>query len=108
MSVSLQVQGAYGPSVMRGLIGNHADLLKTSTVPLPIGQAYAAIVRRTAPAAAGPVPPHYEYWLAMLRPEPLHPGKKVAYCLVGVSRANQPADLAKLETLAAAWVVPTS
>ena len=106
MSVSLQAQGAYGPSVMRGLIGNHADLLKTSTVRLPIGQAYAAIVRRTAPAAQGSAPPRYEYWLAVLRPDPLHPGKKVAYCLVGVSRTNQPADLAKLETLAAAWVVP--
>lgn len=114
MSVSLQAQGmlqaqgADGPSVMRGLIGNHADVLKTSTVRLPVGQAYAAIVRRTAPAAAGSTPPRYEYWLAVLRPEPLHPGRKVAYCLVGVSRTNQLADLAKLETLAAAWVLPTS
>ncbi len=108
MSVSLQAQGAYGPSVMRGLIGNQADVLKTSAVLLPVGQAYAAVVRRTSPAAAGSTPPRYEYWLAVLRPDPLHPGKKVAYCLVGVSRTNQPADLANLETLAAAWTVPTS
>ena len=83
---------------------NQMYMVQTLTGTLDVGS--QAVVRRTAPAAAGSTPPRYEYWLAVLRPDPLHPGKKVAYCLVGASRTNQPADLAKLETLATAWVVP--
>lgn len=86
--VKLQLQtigfAADAADPVQSIVGNHAEVVQKQAVQLPQTAAILALVKRTAPAAAGESEPTYEYWLIVTEDQPDTPGMKYAYSLVGL------------------------
>ncbi len=86
--------------------GNHAKVLEREEVTIPAGRATLALVERTAPAAAGPHDPTYEYWLVVVRKYPGRDDMLVAYSLQALITGDRAAARVAILDAAENWEVP--
>lgn len=87
-------------------VGNHTESVTTEAVVLPSGEATLALVKRGAPAAAGPVTPTTEYWLMLLRDNPERKDMKTVYALVAEVTGDPTAARRELLGLSRGWQLP--
>lgn len=92
-----------GGSPVKEAVGNHARIVETKELALPVGKTTWAVVERTRPAAERSNEVAHEYWLILLREDPERADMKRAYCLSGVVTGDKEAAKAELLDIAKTW-----
>lgn len=95
--------GVSAEAPIQSAVGNHASVVETEEIELPVGRVTLAKVERTPPAAANSDKIAYEYWLVLVRSDPERTDSKRAYVLNGSVTGELAAAREELLDIAKTW-----